>query len=29
MRSVIGASEVCDAGLRRIFGEDLAAGADR
>ena len=29
MRSVIGASEVCDAGLRRIFGEDLVAGADR
>ena len=29
MRSVIGASEACDAGLRRIFGSDLAAGADR
>jgi alcohol dehydrogenase class IV len=29
MRSVIGASEACDAGLRRIFGTDLTAGADR
>ena len=29
MRSVIGASDACDAGLRRIFGEDLSAGADR
>ncbi len=27
MRSVIGASETCDAALRRIFGEDLEAGA--
>ena len=29
MRSVIGASPVCDAGLRRIFGPDLEAGAER
>jgi phosphonate metabolism-associated iron-containing alcohol dehydrogenase len=29
MRSVIGASDTCDAGLRRIFGTDLTAGADR
>ena len=29
MRSVIGASDACDDGLRRIFGEDLSAGADR
>lgn len=29
MRSVIGANEVCDAALRGIFGDDLAAGADR
>lgn len=29
MRSVIGADEVCDTGLRRIFGADLRAGADR
>ncbi len=29
MRSVIGASEACDTGLRRIFGSDLMAGADR
>jgi len=29
MRSVIGASDTCDAGLRRIFGSDLPAGADR
>ena len=29
MRSAIGASAACDAGLRRIFGEDLLAGADR
>ncbi len=29
MRSAIGASDVCDGGLRRIFGEDLSAGADR
>ncbi len=29
MRSVIGASEACDEGLRRIFAEDLSAGADR
>ncbi len=29
MRSVIGVSDACDAGLRRIFGEDLSAGADR
>ena len=29
MRSVIGASSACDAGLRRIFGLDLLAGAER
>jgi len=29
MRSVIGASEVCDQALGAIFGDDLAAGADR
>ncbi len=29
MRSVIGASPDCDAGLRRIFGSNLRAGADR
>ena len=29
MRSVIGASEACDTGLRRIFGSDLMAGTDR
>ncbi len=29
MRSVIGANEACDTGLRRIFGSDLLAGADR
>ncbi len=29
MRSVIGADPACDAGLRRIFGPDLKAGADR
>ncbi len=29
MRSVIGASPACDAGLRRIFGLDLLAGAER
>ncbi len=29
MRSVIGASPACDTGLRRIFGSDLPAGADR
>ncbi len=29
MRSVIGASDACDAGLRRILGSDLLAGADR
>jgi len=29
MRSAIGASATCDTGLRRIFGEDLSAGADR
>lgn len=29
MRSVIGASPACDTGLRRIFGSDLSAGADR
>lgn len=29
MRSAIGASDACDDGLRRIFGEDLSAGADR
>ncbi len=29
MRSVIGASDACDTGLRRIFGSDLLAGADR
>ncbi|MGU3337153.1 phosphonoacetaldehyde reductase [Methylobacterium mesophilicum] len=29
MRSVIGRDANCDASLKRIFGEDLAAGADR
>ncbi len=29
MRGVIGAGDACDAGLRRIFGSDLLAGADR
>ena len=29
MRSAIGTSDACDAGLRRIFGEDLSAGANR
>ncbi len=29
MRSVTGFSESCDEGLRRIFGQDLEAGADR
>lgn len=29
MRSVIGQNEACDLALRRIFGADLAAGADR
>ena len=29
MRSAIGAGEACDSGLRRIFGEDLSAGAER
>ncbi len=29
MRSVIGRSAECDAALKRIFGEDLAQGADR
>ena len=29
MRSVIGASDGCDTGLRRIFGSDLLAGAER
>ncbi|MDR4305046.1 phosphonoacetaldehyde reductase [Chelatococcus sambhunathii] len=29
MRSVIGRDEACDAALKRIFGEDLAAAADR
>ena len=29
MRSVIGASDACDAGLRRILGSDLPVGADR
>jgi len=29
MRSVIGASPACDTGLRRIFGSDLLAGAER
>ena len=28
MRSVIGRDGVCDAALKRIFGDDLAAGAD-
>jgi alcohol dehydrogenase len=29
MRSVIGANDGCDTGLRRIFGSDLLAGAER
>ncbi len=29
MRSVIGASDACDTGLRRILGSDLLAGAER
>jgi alcohol dehydrogenase len=29
MRSVIGRDQSCDEALRRIFGDDLAAGADR
>lgn len=29
MRSVIGQDAACDAALKRIFGSDLAAGADR
>ncbi|KQO61169.1 alcohol dehydrogenase [Methylobacterium sp. Leaf87] len=29
MRSVIGKDTACDAALKRIFGDDLAAGADR